>query len=204
MFTRRNSADLRLDANSMDRRRFLTLTTGALAVSALAPVLAACDDDDDAQEDAPADPDTDTDTAAVDDEQLQEAMEEAEEETGGELDALDDSDDEERTFPDDFPENIPVPDDAEIILDMSFSRDDESEIYIAFVSNEDRVEWLDTYDSEIEADYEVDSRHRNDDMDTGQWDFNGHGWEWSRVELSSARDEHDAEFQVLTIFRNYD
>ncbi|TVR71870.1 MAG: hypothetical protein EA415_10945 [Sphaerobacteraceae bacterium] len=193
----------------MDRRRFMTLATGALATAALVPALAACDDDDD-QDDAPADPDTesagaaDTTDDSEDSDELEEAMEQAEEETGGELDALDDSDDEERTFPDDFPENIPVPDDAEIILDMSFSRDDEREIYLAFVSNEDRVDWLDTYDTEIEETYELDSDHRNDELHTGQWDFNGHGWEWARVELSSAQDEHNAEFQVLTIFRNYD
>ena len=199
MFTQRKSGKSPLDAYSMDRRRFMTLATGALATAALVPALAACDDDDD-QDDAPTDPETADDTE--DSDELEEAMEQAEEETGGELDALDDSDDEERNFPDDFPDNIPIPDDAEIILDMSFSRDDEREIYIAFVSNEDRVDWLDTYDTEIEETYELDSQHRNDELHTGQWDFHGHGWEWARVELSSAQDEHDAEFQVLVILRD--
>jgi hypothetical protein len=202
MFTQRKSGHGSLDAVVMNRRRFMTLATGALATAALVPALAACDDGDDDQDDTPAEPDTTDDSE--DSDELEQAMEQAEEETGGELDALDDSDDEERTFPDDFPDNVPVPDDADIILDMSFSRDDEREIYIAFVSDEDRGTWLDTYDTEIEETYELDTDYRNDELETGQWDFHGHGWEWARVELSSAQDEHDAEFQVMMIFRNYD
>ncbi len=203
-----------LDDIRLSRRRMITLAAGAVTVSAFAPLLAACDDDDDEDDvdDTADEPEADGDDAGedpedgeVDDEDLEEAMEQAEEETDVELDALDDDDgDDERTFPDDFPDNVPVPDDAEIILDMSSTRDDEREIYIAFVSDEDRVAWLDRYEDELPEAYEMDSEHRNDDLDTGEWDFHGHGWEWARVQLSSPGEDHEGEFQVLVILRDYE
>jgi hypothetical protein len=204
MITRMARQASAINESVLSRRRVLTLLAGAATAAALAPVLAACDGDDDAE---PEDSD-DEDVAAADsddaDDELQEAMEQAEEETDVELDALDDDNDEERTFPDDFPDNIPVPDDAEIISDMSYSRDDEREIYISFVSHEDRSAWVDTYDNELATDYEMDSEYRNDDLDTGEWDFNGHGWEWARVALTNPQPDAEGDFQVLVILRNYE
>jgi hypothetical protein len=192
-----------LFSRGMSRR---SLVRGMLLTPVVAaiPALAACDDDDasDDVEDTDLEPEeTDAEAEAADDEELQQAMAQAEEETGVDLDAT--NGDGERTFPDDFPDNIPVPDDAEIISDMSYARDDEREIYIAFVSDENRPDWVDTYDTELANDYEMDSEYRNDDLDTGEWDFNGHGWEWARVHLTDPQPDADGEFQVLVILRNY-
>jgi hypothetical protein len=188
------------EAMRLTRRRLVTLAAGAVASGIALPALAACDDDD--ADDTPASADATDDDA--DGDELQQAMEQAEEETDVELDALDDDADDERTFPDDFPDNIPVPDDAEIVSDMSYSRDDEREIYIAFVSDENRPDWVDTYDTEIATEYEMDSEYRNDDLNTGEWDFNGHGWEWGRVALTNPQPDVEGEFQVLVILRNYE
>jgi hypothetical protein len=182
-----------------------TLLRGMLftPVVAAIPALTACDDDDESDDvaDAEEPDDTDSEGEAVDDEELQQAMEQAEEETDFELDATNGDDD--RTFPDDFPANIPVPEDAEIISDMSSSRDDEREIYISFVSDENRAEWVDTYDTELANDYEMDSEYRNDELETDEWDFNGGDWEWARVQLTNPQPDVDGEFQVLVILRAY-
>jgi hypothetical protein len=191
----------RVLSRGVDRR---SLLRGMLLTPVLAavPVLSACDDDDGDDVSTEASVADEADDSSEADDELREAMEQAEEETDIELDALD-QDDDERTFPDDFPDNIPVPDDAEIISDMSSQRDDEREIYISFVSEEDRSAWVDTYDTELANDYDMDSEYRNDDLDTGEWDFNGHGWEWARVQLTDPQPDADGDFQVLVILRNY-
>ncbi len=185
----------------LSRRRFLrtaVLTAGLVAI----PSLAACGGDDDGDDEAGEVTDDSGDDSSEDD-ALTEAMEQAEEETDVELDALDDDGDDDRSFPDDFPDDIPLPDDSEIVSDMSYSRDDEREIYIGFVSHQERMEMIETYSSALDAAYEIDDEYINEELETAQWDFHGGDWEWARIQISDPHADEEAEFQVLVILRNY-
>ncbi|TVR76236.1 MAG: hypothetical protein EA415_01530 [Sphaerobacteraceae bacterium] len=172
MFLQRAREISRFGERSMDRRRFLTLATGAIGVGALAPFLAACGGDDDGDDAAEAVDDGDTASAEVDDS------------------------DDDGTFPDDFPDNIPLPDDWEITSDTSRDRDGSREISIRFESYGDRMGMIETYDNEIPAHYDVSSQSIDEDTGEATWIISNGEWEWGSVVVEDPWEDDDADFQV--------
>lgn len=132
---------------------------------------------------------------AVDDDDLEAAMEEGAEETGADLDALDG--DADGGLPEDFPDDVPVPDDHEVRVDFSANFDEGREIYLDLATDVDGAELVELYSTELAEHYEVDMEHVGEDGDTGQWEFSGGGWLDGRVTIN--RDPLDEVAHLVTI-----
>jgi hypothetical protein len=158
----------------MDRRRFLTLATGALAIGALAPALAACGDDDDGDGDDDA-------VEAADD---------------GDSAVAESDDNDDGTFPDDFPDNIPLPDDWEMTSNLSREREGSREINLRFESHGNRMAMIEAYDTDLPTHYEVTSQQIDEEAEEATWIINDGDWEWGSVVLADPREDDDADFEV--------
>ena len=168
-----------------------------LIVAAIA--LMGCGDDDDGT--AVDDAEEGDAEQAVDDDDLEAAMEEGAEETGADLDALDE--DADGGLPDDFPDDVPVPDDHEVRVDFSGDFDEGREIYLDLATDVDGAELVELYSTELAEHYEVDTEEVGEDGDTGHWEFTGGGWLDGRVTINHDPNDEVAHL-VMIILRDHE